>query len=351
MLLAVSMAAGALDFTVAVPSGQTLKFSTLSVNTVQVAMQTTKPVGDLVIPATVTYEGTTYSVTRIASMAFRLCTDLTSVVLPEGLQVIGQMAFYGDTNLASITLPSTLTEIGIQAFTKTRPWLDHEDMGADGLFYIGNYLIHFDIDSVGGHAVVREGTLGVANSACFRDTVLTKITLPASLRFIGYQAFEGCRHVDTVFVLGTTPPRLAEDGLASIDGLTISVPCGSAATYRAAAVWGLFPIVENCGGDNPGGGGDDPGGGGDEPGGGGDEPGGGNQAVTRAELQPAQVAVVAGGISIRSDVPRRCLVTDMVGRRVASMTVSGQASVQLPCAGIYLVSLEGYPPLKVAYLP
>ena len=57
-------------------------------------------------------------VTTIGSYAFRACTKMTSVSLPEGLTIIGVAAFQGDDNASftTITFPSTLTNIGSEAF-------------------------------------------------------------------------------------------------------------------------------------------------------------------------------------------------------------------------------------------
>ena len=74
--------------------------------------------------------------------ALRGRTDVTAVVLPEGLQAIGDQAFQGCTALISVTLPASLTSIGNEAFR-----------------------------------------------GC---TALTSVTLPASLTSIGYLAFRGC---------------------------------------------------------------------------------------------------------------------------------------------------------------
>ena len=49
--------------------------------------------GDVVIPATVENEGTTYSVTSIGGMAFYNCTGLTSIEIPSGVTSIGDNAF------------------------------------------------------------------------------------------------------------------------------------------------------------------------------------------------------------------------------------------------------------------
>jgi len=49
----------------------------------------------VVIPKSVMYGGTTYSVTSIGDYAFRYCSDLTSVTIPNSVAYIGHYAFYG----------------------------------------------------------------------------------------------------------------------------------------------------------------------------------------------------------------------------------------------------------------
>ena len=73
-------------------------------------------VGKLNIPSTITYEGETYTVTAIANVAFRFCSQLTEVEIEEGVTTIGNYAFIGCSNLEAISLPSSLTNIGGGAF-------------------------------------------------------------------------------------------------------------------------------------------------------------------------------------------------------------------------------------------
>ena len=50
--------------------------------------------GDITIPDTVSYNGTTYTVTSIGEGAFSGCSGLTSIAIPDGLTTIGEWAFF-----------------------------------------------------------------------------------------------------------------------------------------------------------------------------------------------------------------------------------------------------------------
>ena len=51
--------------------------------------------GEVIIPASVSYSGKTYSVTSIGDAAFYDCENLNSVVIPTSVRKIGNNAFYG----------------------------------------------------------------------------------------------------------------------------------------------------------------------------------------------------------------------------------------------------------------
>lgn len=67
--------------------------------------------GDVVIPPTVDYNGDTYTVTSIGYQAFKDCTDLTSVRLPENVVYILNEAFMNCSSLTSITIPSSVVSM------------------------------------------------------------------------------------------------------------------------------------------------------------------------------------------------------------------------------------------------
>ena len=55
-------------------------------------------------------------VTAIDAMAFYGCDRITSVMIPDGVQSLGDYAFYGCSSLASVSLPASVTSIGHHAF-------------------------------------------------------------------------------------------------------------------------------------------------------------------------------------------------------------------------------------------
>jgi uncharacterized protein YjdB len=60
--------------------------------------------GEVVIPSTVLYETVNYDVTSLGFSAFRGCSSLTSIVIPNSVTSIGDYAFEGCSGLISVTV-------------------------------------------------------------------------------------------------------------------------------------------------------------------------------------------------------------------------------------------------------
>lgn len=71
--------------------------------------------GDVVIPDTVVYDGTVYTVTEVYNKAFQKA-QITSVVMPATVTKIGTSAFEACTKLAAVTFSPALTSIGSSSF-------------------------------------------------------------------------------------------------------------------------------------------------------------------------------------------------------------------------------------------
>ncbi len=72
--------------------------------------------GRVVIPETVTYNGTTYTVTSIGDYAFDNSSDLLEVTIPNSVTSIGNHAFNECHRLTQLTIPNSVTTIGDYAF-------------------------------------------------------------------------------------------------------------------------------------------------------------------------------------------------------------------------------------------
>ena len=69
--------------------------------------------GNIVIPATITVDATTYNVTTIGERAF-YAADISSISLPEGLTTIGKKSLM-NSKIAELTVPSSVTKLGDEA--------------------------------------------------------------------------------------------------------------------------------------------------------------------------------------------------------------------------------------------
>ena len=72
--------------------------------------------GNIMIPSSFTYNGTTYKVTSIGDYAFFSCNGLTEVTIPNSVTSIGSNAFNSCTGLTEVTIPNSVTNIGGYAF-------------------------------------------------------------------------------------------------------------------------------------------------------------------------------------------------------------------------------------------
>ena len=185
--------------------------------------------GSVIIPSTVTYNGTTYSVTSIGDDAFEDCWDLTSITIPNSVTSIGEYAFYYCDGLTSITIPNNVTTIGIYAFYYCRSLTSitipnsvksigmSAFAGCSGLTSIvveeGNTIYDsrencsaiIETNSntlISGcqNTIIPNSVTSIGESAFYYCSGLTSVTIPYSVTSIGRYAFAGCEGLTSIVV-------------------------------------------------------------------------------------------------------------------------------------------------------
>ncbi len=235
LIIALLISASALwayDFSAVCGSGHTLYYnitSSISPYTVEVTKENassltyynTFPTGSLTIPSAVTYNGNTYNVTSIGGYAFKECSGLTSVTIPNSVKEILRLAFY-NSGLTSINIPSSVTYIGEHAFYNTR-WCNNQ---SNGILYSNDWCLGYKGDKPTGTLVINEGTKGIAAHSFFNCIGITSVVIPNSVTSIGEYAFKGCSLSEPLyndncfayFPCGYATEYTIPDGIRQISG-------------------------------------------------------------------------------------------------------------------------------------
>ena len=127
--------------------------------------------GSINIPESITYEGSSYSVTSIGEYAFLGCDGLTSVTIPNSVTSIGEDAFCNCIGLTSVTIPNSVTSIGEYAFGN-----------CSGLTSV----------------TIGNSVTSIGDIAFYGCSGLTSVTIPNSVTSIGEYAFYGCSGLTSV---------------------------------------------------------------------------------------------------------------------------------------------------------
>lgn len=129
--------------------------------------------GEVVIPATVEYNGTEYAVTSIGSNAFYASSSLTAVSIPNSVTEIGGSAFKDCTGLTSVTIPDSVTSIGYSAF-----------YGCTGLTSV----------------TIGNSVTSIGNYAFYGCSGLMSVVIPDGVTDIEYNAFSRCSSLNSVYI-------------------------------------------------------------------------------------------------------------------------------------------------------
>lgn len=224
------------------------------------------------------------SVTKIGNYAFEYCSALQTVTWDaSNIESIGTYAFYGCGSLKNITIPTNTNYNKIEAYTfaycsslssiKTLP-ANIESIGEQAFrdtgiteFVIPNTVINIegyafcDCEKLKTIKLPENDLFTSIPSGMLKDCkVLSSLTIPSNVDTIGYESlcrvglpnliipatvqtieddvFYGCGNVNLKYIQfkGTTPPTFGDDVFYNCKDVTVILPVGTTATYKAEMI-------------------------------------------------------------------------------------------------------------------
>ncbi|MBO7594397.1 MAG: leucine-rich repeat protein [Salinivirgaceae bacterium] len=277
LAIANALAADNFDFSAVCSSGQTLYYTIVAPNTVEITYPNknassweykysgySKPDGHLTIPDTIINNAVKYTVKSIGMDAFQSCTDIISVKIPNTVTDIDYEAFATCENLKLISIPKTVNFINYQAFNNnditiycelaSQPQNWFTSYNSYGTLYtdwhskkgtviwgikasITDDFVFYATDTIsrqcGVYKYVGNDTDVEIPSKAYFDgneyavtsvgyevfddyTDLLSVTIPESVRSIDESAFRGCTGLTSI----TLPDSLVSIGYSAFYGCT-----------------------------------------------------------------------------------------------------------------------------------
>jgi len=213
-----------------------------------------------------------------ATGAFQGNTNLTTIIFPQTLRVIGDKALGGCSNLVKADLPNSVEKIykyGFNTSAKLQmsslpgnlkyigdaafngcPKVTFSSLPS-GLITLGDNLASAGNGAFKGCTSISISTIpaGVTfiGQDAFRDcTQLTSMTFPAGLTSIGVRVFYNCTGLTNLYFKQSNPPAATvSTNIASsfknvtLSNITCHVPVGCRNNYTTIDPWSLMNVIDD----------------------------------------------------------------------------------------------------------
>ncbi len=203
-------------------------------------------VGNVIIPASVTYNDIEYAVTGIGYDAFIVCAMLNSIELPNTIKYVDWNAFSNANHLTTLNLPNSIDTMGHYVFNNCER-LTSINL-PDSIRSIGKYMF-FDCKSLSSITLPNKVTY-IDQNAFQGCTSLKSIHFPSSLQNIGPDIFRFCDSISSIRVDAIIPP--ITEFLDTVwypfiyidKNIPVYVPCESLELYQNSPTWSYFTNIQ-----------------------------------------------------------------------------------------------------------
>ncbi len=198
------------------------------------------------------------SVKWIVKYTFSGCSGLTSITIPNSVKWIGEYAFSDCSGLTSITIPYSVTEIGNYTFNGCsglkklviEDGLETLELGygektnslAGGYTYEGLFYT-CPLTSL----YLGRNLKYISVSPVEYNSTLTEVIVGKSVKYIVWNMFESCSGLTELYSLNPTPPTIDRNYTFSSEqykNINVFVPQGSLSAYQVADGWEKFKNLQ-----------------------------------------------------------------------------------------------------------
>lgn len=199
--------------------------------------------GDVVVPATIEHNGTTYTVTTIGNHAF-YSSKVTSVKLPNTITTIHENSFKYSRELTTVNIPASVkTYIGAgsdgtfnQSIFRSCSKLKNVTL-EEGLTVLAEFMFHSTLEP--GTVINVPGSVKELPNSVFARSNASEVILHEGLEKVGDFAFEVTKNIQSI-TLPSTVKEVGQGAFGSCAASEINLNEGLTTIGRTA-----FSTLEN----------------------------------------------------------------------------------------------------------
>ena len=153
------------------------------------------PHSDIVIPASIYWNGKRYPVTKLADNCFYKCETLKSVTIPSSVTSFGERCF-AYSGLTSVTIPSSVTSLGKSCFS------DCSSLTSVTILSSVKSLEEFCFyNCTNLKSIIIPSSVTSLKGNCFDGcSSLISVTIPSSVKSLGEWCFQKCTSLKSVTI-------------------------------------------------------------------------------------------------------------------------------------------------------